>query len=252
MEIKLLGEDKNIIEKVKTGSIANELGIEPGDILISINDKKVLDIIDYKYLISDNYVLVTIQKKNGELWDFEIEKDYDEDLGIYFTNPLIDKARSCRNNCIFCFIDQLPKGMRKTLYFKDDDSRLSFLQGNFITFTNLSDEEIQRIIDYRLSNINVSVHTTNPELRVKMLNNKNAGKIFSILQKFKEADIRVNCQIVLVPQVNDGKDLVRTLKDLSSLYPSVESVAVVPVGLTRFRDNLHKIIPFNKESAMEL
>ncbi|MEY8304676.1 DUF512 domain-containing protein [Anaerosalibacter bizertensis] len=252
MEIKLLGEDKNIIEKVETGSIANELGIEPGDILISINDKKVLDIIDYKYLISDNYVLVTIQKKNGELWDFEIEKDYDEDLGIYFTNPLIDKARSCRNNCIFCFIDQLPKGMRKTLYFKDDDSRLSFLQGNFITFTNLSDEEIQRIIDYRLSNINVSVHTTNPELRVKMLNNKNAGKILDILKKFKESGIKVNCQIVLVPGINDGKELDRTLEDLASLYPSASSVAVVPVGLTKHREGLCKLSTFDKKSSKEL
>lgn len=252
MEIKLLDEDKNIIEKVEMGSIADELGIKPGDILISIDGKKVLDIIDYKYLISDNYVLVTIQKENGELWDFEIEKDYDEDLGIYFTNPLIDKARSCQNNCIFCFIDQLPKGMRKTLYFKDDDSRLSFLQGNFITFTNLSDEEIQRIIDYRLSNINVSVHTTNPELRVKMLNNKNAGKIFDILKKFKESGIKVNCQIVLIPGINDGKELNRTLEDLASLYPSVSSVAVVPVGLTKYREGLCKLNTFDKKSSKEL
>ncbi|MCF6462726.1 DUF512 domain-containing protein [Clostridium sp. Cult1] len=252
MELKKIYDYRNIIERIVKGSIAEELGIEPKDILLSINGEKVKDIIDYKFLISDDYVEVEIEKETGEVWILEIEKDYDEDLGIEFTNPLIDKARSCRNKCIFCFIDQLPPNMRETLYFKDDDSRLSFLQGNFITLTNMSDEEIDRIIKYRLSPINVSVHTTNPELRIKMLNNKNAGKILSTLRRFKEADIRVNCQIVLVPQVNDDKELVRTLKDLSSLYPSVESVAVVPVGLTRFRDNLHKIIPFNKESAMEL
>lgn len=252
MELKKIYDYRNIVERVLKGSIGEEMGIEPKDILLSINGKKVKDIIDYKYLISDDYVEVEIEKENGEIWVLEIEKDYDEDLGIEFTNPLIDKARSCRNKCIFCFIDQLPPNMRETLYFKDDDSRLSFLQGNFITLTNMSDEEIDRIIKYRLSPINVSVHTTNPELRIKMLNNKNAGKILSILRRFKEADIRVNCQIVLVPQVNDGKELERTLIDLSSLYPSVKSVAVVPVGLTRYRDNLHKIMPYNKERAMEL
>lgn len=251
MELKSLDNDINIIEKVEKGSIAEELGIEPGDILVSINDNKVLDIIDYKYLISDDYVVVTIQKKNNEVWDFEIEKDYDEDLGIYFTNPLIDKAKSCRNKCMFCFIDQLPKGMRETLYFKDDDSRLSFLQGNFITLTNLRDDEIQRIIDYRLSPINVSVHTTNPELRIKMLNNKNAGKIYSILKKFSQAKIEVHCQIVLVPGVNDGVELDRTLGDLSKLYPSVNSVAVVPVGITKYREGLPKLEPFNEVSSLE-
>ncbi|CCQ96021.1 putative FeS-containing Cyanobacterial-specific oxidoreductase [[Clostridium] ultunense Esp] len=250
MELKKIYDYRNIVERVLKGSIAEEMGIEPKDILLSINGQKVKDIIDYKYLISDDYVEVEIEKKDGEVWILEIEKNYDEDLGIEFTNPLIDKARSCRNKCIFCFIDQLPPNMRETLYFKDDDSRLSFLQGNFITLTNMNDEDIDRIIKYRLSPINISVHTTNPELRVKMLNNKNAGKILSILQRFKEADIKVNCQIVLVPQINDGKELERTLTDLSSLYPSVESVAVVPVGLTRYRDNLHRIIPFNKESAL--
>lgn len=250
MELKKIYDYRNIVERVLKGSIAEEMGIEPKDILLSINGQKIKDIIDYKYLISDDYVEVEIEKKDGEVWILEIEKNYDEDLGIEFTNPLIDKARSCRNKCIFCFIDQLPPNMRETLYFKDDDSRLSFLQGNFITLTNMNDEDIDRIVKYRLSPINISVHTTNPELRVKMLNNKNAGKILSILQRFKEADIKVNCQIVLVPQINDGKELERTLTDLSSLYPSVESVAVVPVGLTRYRDNLHRIIPFNKESAL--
>jgi putative radical SAM enzyme (TIGR03279 family) len=252
MELKNLDDNRNIIEKIAKDSIADELGVESGDILISINGSKVKDIIDYKFLISDEYIEVDIEKANGEIWELEIEKEFDEDLGIEFTNPLIDKARSCRNKCIFCFIDQLPPNMRETLYFKDDDSRLSFLQGNFITLTNMTNEEIDRIIAYRLSPINISVHTTNPDLRVKMLNNKNAGKIFSILKKFKEANLIVNCQIVLVPGVNDGEELERTLKDLSSLYPSVKSVAVVPVGVTKYREKLHKLKPFNEEESKEL
>ncbi len=252
MELKKIYDYRNIIENVVKGSIADELGIEPGDLLLSINGNKVKDIIDYKFLMTEEFVEVEIEKENGEVWILEIEKNYDEDLGIEFTNPLIDRAKSCRNKCIFCFIDQLPPNMRKTLYFKDDDSRLSFLQGNFITLTNMSDDEIDRIIQYRLSPINVSVHTTNPELRIKMLNNKKAGNILSILKRFKEADIKVNCQIVLVPNVNDGKELQRTLQDLSSLYPSVESVAVVPVGLTRYREKLHKIEAFDNKKSNEV
>lgn len=252
MELKNLSESKNIIEEIVEDSIAEELGIETGDILLSINGTTVKDIIDYKYLVSDAYLLVEIEKSNGEIWEYEIEKDFHEDLGIIFTNPLIDKAKSCRNKCIFCFIDQLPPNMRDTLYFKDDDSRLSFLQGNFITLTNMSDEEIDRIIKYRLSPVNVSVHTTNPELRVKMLNNKNAGKVFSILKRFHEAKLEVNCQIVLVPGVNDGEELKRTLKDLSSLYPTVESVAVVPVGITKYRKKLEKVTPYDEKLAEEL
>lgn len=252
MELRNYKEDKNIIEEVAKGSIAEELEILPGDILLSINDTPVTDIIDYKYLVSDDYVLVAIEKADGEIWEFEIEKDFDEDLGIIFTNPLIDKAKSCRNNCIFCFIDQLPPNMRETLYFKDDDSRLSFLQGNFITLTNMSDEEVDRIIKYRISPINVSVHTTNPELRIQMLNNKNAGKVYDILKRFAEARLEVNCQIVLVPCVNDGKELDRTLEDLSKLYPTVESVAVVPIGITKYREKLHKVSPYTEELSNEL
>ena len=249
MELKNIKDNRNIIENVKKHSIAEELEIEKGDVLLSINGNNVKDIIDYKFLITDEYIEVEIQKPHGEIWILEIEKEYDEDLGIEFTNPLIDKAKSCRNKCMFCFIDQLPNNMRETLYFKDDDSRLSFLQGNFITLTNMSEEEINRIIAYRISPINVSVHTTNPELRVKMLNNKNAGKIFSILEKFKEAELEINCQIVLVPNVNDGKELERTLEDLSSLYPSIKSVAIVPVGLTKYREGLANIRIFNKLEA---
>lgn len=252
MEIKSYSENKNIIERIEKNSIAEELGIEKGDILLAIDNNEVKDIIDYKYLISGDYIVVTIQKKNGEIWDFEIEKNYDEDLGIIFSNPLIDKAKSCRNKCIFCFIDQLPKNMRKTLYFKDDDSRLSFLQGNFITLTNMSENDIQKIIKYRLSPINISVHTTNPELRIKMLNNKNAGKIYSIIKKFSDAGIQMNCQIVLVPTINDGEELIRTLNDLQKLYPQVKSIAIVPVGLTKYREGLADIKTYDYESANKL
>ena len=224
----------------------------PGDILLSINEIKVKDIIDYKFLISDEYVMVEILKADGEIWDLEIEKEFDEDLGIIFTNPLIDKAKSCQNKCVFCFIDQLPPNMRETLYFKDDDSRLSLLQGNFITLTHMNEHEINRIIQYRISPINISVHTTNPELRVKMLKNKNAGNVYDILKRFHEVRLEVNCQIVLVPGINDGEELKRTLDDLHKLYPTVESVAVVPIGITKYREKLEKVYPYNKILAEEL
>lgn len=252
MEITNIRESRNIIEDVVIGSIADELGIDPGDILVSINDVPVRDVIDYRYLISDELLDIVIEKKDGELWEFEIEKDFNEDIGIIFTNPLIDKAKTCQNKCMFCFIDQLPPNMRDTLYFKDDDSRLSFLQGNFITMTNMNEDDIQRIIDYKLSPINVSVHTTNPELRIKMLRNKKAGTIFDTLKRFHEAGLEMNCQIVLVPGVNDGLELKRTISDLSSLYPSINSVAVVPVGITKYRDGLDSLEIYDQESASKL
>lgn len=252
MELGNIKETKNIIEEVALGSIGEELELEKGDLILSINGKQVKDIIDYKYLISDNYILLKIEKPNGELWELEIEKDFDEDLGLVFTNPLIDKAKSCKNKCIFCFIDQLPPNMRETLYFKDDDSRLSFLQGNFISLTNMSDEEIDRIIEYRLSPINISVHTTNPELRIEMLKNKNAGKIYPILERFHQAELEINCQIVLVPDVNDGEELDRTLMDLSKLYPSVKSIAVVPIGITKYREHLEKVKNFDSKRAKDI
>ncbi|MFY9483178.1 MAG: DUF512 domain-containing protein [Tissierellaceae bacterium] len=252
MELGNYKESRNIIEEVAHGSIAEELDIQTGDILLSINGNEVKDIIDYKYLVSDDYILLEILKPSGEVWEYEIEKDYHEDLGIIFTNPLIDRAKSCTNKCVFCFIDQLPPNMRETLYFKDDDSRLSFLQGNFITLTNMTDSEIDRIIKYRLSPINISVHTTNPDLRVKMLNNKKAGRIYDIMKRFHEANLELNCQIVLVPGLNDGKELERTLADLAKLYPSVESVAVVPIGLTKYREKLAKLDSYNNESAEDL
>ncbi len=252
MELKNINESRNIIEEIEEGSIGEELEIKPGDILLKINGSPVNDIIDYKFLVSDDYILLEIEKPDGQIWEYEIEKDYNEDLGIIFTNPLIDRAKNCRNKCIFCFIDQLPPNMRETLYFKDDDSRLSFLQGNFITLTNMSDDEIDRIIKYKLSPINISVHTTNPELRIEMLKNKNAGKLFSILERFHEARLEVNCQIVLVPGINDGLELERTLRDLSGLYPSVKSVAVVPIGITKYRKGLKEVDSFDSQMSENL
>ena len=229
---------KSRIAEVLPGGIGEELGFEKGDILLSINGTKVEDILDYRFLLADEYVEVEILKPNKEVWEFEIEKEYGEDLGVEFEEAILDKAKSCTNKCIFCFIDQLPKGMRKTLYFKDDDSRLSFLQGNFVTLTNMKDEDIDRIIKYRISPINVSVHTTNPELRKKILNNRFAGNVYERLQKLAAAGITVNAQIVVMPGINNGDELVRTVEDLYKLRPSIENVAAVPIGITKFREGL--------------
>ncbi|HSQ88035.1 DUF512 domain-containing protein [Romboutsia sp.] len=241
----------NIISKVYKDSIAEEIGIEVGDLLISVNDQAIHDIIEYRFLLSDEYLEVEIQKIDGEVYIYEIEKDYDEDLGIEFTNPIIDQAKSCRNKCVFCFIDQLPKGMRETLYFKDDDSRLSFLQGNFVTLTNMSEEDINNIIKYRISPINISVHTTNPELRQKMIKNKFAGKLYGIMKRLADAQIQMNCQIVLCPGYNDKEELTRTIKDLETLYPYVNSAAIVPVGITKHRGHLPNLEIFNEKTANE-
>lgn len=237
------------IGKVYEDSIAEELGIEVGDKLLSINETKVKDIIDYKFLMADEYVEIGIEKQNGEVWVLEIEKDYDEKLGVEFEEAIMDSAKSCANKCVFCFIDQLPKGMRESLYFKDDDSRLSFLQGNFVTLTNMKDEDIDRIIRYRISPINVSVHTTNSELRVKMLNNRFAGNIYDRLKRLAEAGITMNCQIVACPGLNDGKELINTVEDLYKLYPSIQNIAAVPVGTTKFREGLFQLNLYDKELA---
>ncbi|SHJ87631.1 DUF512 domain-containing protein [Propionispora hippei] len=239
----------NKIAKIINESIAEELEIEVGDRLISINGTEIKDIIDYKFLMADDYIEVEIEKTNGEIWTLEVEKDYQEDLGIEFESGIMDEARSCHNKCLFCFIDQLPRGMRETLYFKDDDSRLSFLQGNFVTLTNMSDKDLERIIQYRISPINVSVHTTNAELRKKMLNNRFAGNIYDRLGKLADAGITMNCQIVLCPGYNNGEELIKTVNDLFKLYPSVENVAAVPVGVTKFRKNMREITLYNAESA---
>ena len=233
-------------------SIAEELEMEPGDELLSVNNSVIKDYIDYKYQISDDLVYFEIKKKDGEIWELEIEKEYDEDIGIVFENPLMDNIKVCSNKCIFCFIDQMPKGMRKTLYVKDDDTRLSFLYGNFITLTNLSDDEIDRIIKYRISPIKVSVHTTDPELRKYMMGNDKNMDILEYLKKLIDAHITVDCQIVLVRDVNDKEQLDKTINELSSLYPGLRSVAVVPVGLTKHREKLMELKPFDKESARDL
>lgn len=242
---------KSKIVKISPNSLAEEIGLEIGDRLISINETAINDIIDYKFLMADENIVIEIEKISGEIWQIEVEKDYEEDLGVEFENSILDNARSCSNNCLFCFVDQLPKGMRRTLYFKDDDSRLSFLQGNFVTLTNMKDEDIDRIIRYRISPINVSVHTTNPELRIKMLNNRFAGNIYERLQKLAKANIDINCQIVLCPGINNGDELISTTQDLFKLYPSIKNVAVVPVGATKFREGLYDITLFNKESSRE-
>jgi putative radical SAM enzyme (TIGR03279 family) len=243
---------ENIIVKVLKNSIAEEMELEPGDVLLSVNNAVVKDYIDYKYQISDENVLFEIRKKNGEIWELEIEKEYDEDIGIVFENPLMDNIKVCSNNCIFCFIDQMPRGMRKSLYLKDDDTRLSFLYGNFITLTNLKEDEIERIIKYKISPIKVSVHTTDSELRKYMMGNNKDIDIIEYLKKLIDAGITVDCQIVLVRDVNDGKQLDKTIRDLSNLHPGLRSVAVVPVGLTKFRDRLTELKPFDEDSATEV
>lgn len=242
---------ENIIVEIEKNSIAEELGIEKGDLLLSVNGKTINDIFDYRYLIKDSYVEILIRKKNEEIL-FEIEKDEDEDLGIDFENPLMDLTRSCRNKCIFCFIDQLPKNMRDTLYFKDDDSRLSFLQGNYITLTNMDENDIDRIIFYHLSPINISVHTTDPELRLYMLKNPNSKNIMKRLEKLCNANIEMNYQIVLCKGINDAENLDKTIEDLSKFINPAKSLSVVPVGLTKFRDNLYPLMPFEKEDALKV
>lgn len=243
---------KHIVKSIRPGSIAEEFELEQGDALLQINGKEIEDIFDYQYLVEDEYIEVLIRKPDGEEFILEIEKDPDEDLGIEFENGLMDNYRSCHNKCIFCFIDQMPKGMRETLYFKDDDSRLSFLQGNYVTLTNMSEHDIDRIIHYHLGPINVSVHTTNPKLRCKMLNNRFAGTSLSKMDKLAEAGIEMNGQVVLCKGINDGDELRRTIKDLMEYIPAMQSLSIVPSGLTKYREGLFKLEPFTKEDACEV
>lgn len=243
---------EHIIKTVESGSIAEELELEPGDILLSINNEDIEDIFDYRFIIKDEYLEVAIRKKNGEEWVLEIDKEFDEDLGLEFENSLMSEYRSCCNKCIFCFIDQMPPGMRETLYFKDDDSRLSFLQGNYITMTNMKEKDIDRIIRMHLSPINISVQTTNPELRCKMLNNRFAGEKLKYLQRFYDGHVQMNGQIVCCKNVNDGDELRRTIEDLSKYLPYMQSVSVVPAGITKYREGLYPIETFSKEEAGEV
>lgn len=242
----------HLINKVSEGSIAEEMGVEPGDYLISINGNEIEDVFDYRFLVDDEYIEMVIRKADGEEWELEIEKDYDEEIGIDFENGLMDDYRRCHNKCIFCFIDQMPKGMRETLYFKDDDSRLSFLQGNYVTLTNMSDHDVERIIRYRLEPINISFQTTNPELRCKMLNNRFAGEALKKARKFYEAGIIMNGQIVLCKGINDKAELERSLRDLSEYMPYLQSLSVVPVGLSKHREGLYPLESFTKEDAKEV
>ena len=240
------------ISRVFPGSIAEELEIEPGDVLLTVNDQPMEDVFDYHYYTNEEYLTVLIRKPDGEEWELEIEKEFEEDLGIEFESSLMDDYRSCRNKCIFCFIDQMPPGMRETLYFKDDDSRLSFLQGNYVTLTNMSDHDIDRIIRYHLGPINISFQTTNPELRCKMLHNRFAGDVFPKIRKLADAGTEMNGQIVLCRGVNDKEELERSIRDMTTYLPSLRSVSVVPVGLSKYRDGLYPLEPFDAASAAEV
>lgn len=239
------------IKSIDQGSIAEELELEAGDVLLKINGNEIEDIFDYQYYVNSRSMVMEIRKADGEIWELDIENDY-EDLGITFENGLMSDYRSCRNKCIFCFIDQMPPGMRDTLYFKDDDSRLSFLQGNYITLTNMKEKDIDRIIKFKLSPINISVQTTNPELRCRMLNNRFAGDALKMIDRLYEAKTPMNGQIVLCKGVNDGKELERSIGDLMKYLPYMESVSVVPVGLSKYRDGLYPLEPFTKEEACQI
>ena len=245
---------KNFEHKIRTvlpGSIAEELELEPGDVLLAVNDHEIEDVFDYHYYTNEEYLTVLVRKPDGEEWELEIEKEFEEDLGIEFESSLMDDYRSCRNNCIFCFIDQMPPGMRETLYFKDDDSRLSFLQGNYVTLTNMSDHDIDRIIHYHLGPINISFQTTNPKLRCKMLHNRFAGDVFPKIRRLADAGIELNGQIVLCRDINDGAELERSIRDMTSYLPALRSVSVVPVGLSKYREGLYPLKPFDAQSAGE-
>lgn len=240
------------IVKVEEASIAEELGIEAGDILHKINGAPVKDVFDFQFMIHDEYIEVEIEKPDGEIWVLEIEKEYEEDLGVVFENGLMDAYKRCSNQCVFCFIDQLPPGMRETLYFKDDDSRLSFLQGNYITLTNMTERDIDRIIEMKLEPINISFHTTNPKLRKQMLHNRFAGEKLKLVDRLYQGQVTMNGQIVLCKGINDGEELRRSIRDLMGYQPYLQSVSVVPVGLTAHRDKLARLEPFTQEDAKEV
>ena len=245
-------KNEHVIKEVYPGSIAEEMEIEPGDVLLSINNEEIGDVFDYRYLIKDEYVEAVVRKPDGEEWLLEIDKEYDDDLGLEFENSLMSDYRSCSNKCIFCFIDQMPPGMRETLYFKDDDSRLSFLQGNYITLTNMKERDIERIIRMQLAPINISVQTTNPELRCKMLHNRFAGETLKYMQMLYDGHVEMNGQVVCCKGVNDGEELVRTLDDLAGFLPFLRSVSVVPAGITKYRDGLFPIGLFTAGEAGEV
>ena len=240
------------VSGVDAKSIAAKKKISEGDVLISINGNEINDVLDYRFYINDTKLVLSLKTAAGKSKLVMIRKDEFEDIGLEFETYLMDKQRSCKNKCIFCFIDQLPKGLRKSLYFKDDDSRLSFLFGNYITLTNLSDSEAERIIKMHISPVNVSVQTMNPELRVKMMANPHAGESLRYLKKFADAGIAINTQLVLCPSINDGKELEFSLNELAKMYPAVQSIAAVPVGLSDHREGLFRLEPYNRETAREV
>lgn len=239
------------ITDVLPRSRAAKAGLLAGDLLISINGRQINDVLDYRFYLADTHLTIAVVR-DGVAMQFEIRKQEYDDIGLDFETPLMDKKRSCENKCVFCFIDQLPKGMRSSLYFKDDDSRLSFLHGNYVTMTNLREHDIQRIIEMHISPVNVSVHTTNPELRVKMMKNKRAGEVLSYLRMLADAGITICAQIVLCRGINDGEELDRSMRDLAELYPALESVSVVPAGLTKFRDGLYPLEAFSPDECADV
>ena len=239
------------VTAVTPDSPAARARLLPGDKLLRINGREIEDVLDYRFYMPDTRLRLLVES-GGRKRTVRVRKEAFEELGLEFDSYLMDKQHACRNRCVFCFIDQLPPGMRDSLYFKDDDSRLSFLFGNYITLTNLTEHEIARIIEMHISPINISVHTTNPELRCKMMNNRFAGQCLDILHRFVEAGLSVQCQLVLVPDYNDKAELDRSLRDLAALGPAVESVAAVPVGLTRYRDGLTPLRPFTPEESRQV
>lgn len=241
-----------VIRSVDPRSPAHRAGLRPGETLLEVNGHPVADVLDYKFYTYDPKLALVLQEPNGNRRTVRVRKEEGEDLGLEFETYLMDRARSCANNCIFCFVDQMPPGMRKSLYFKDDDARLSFLMGNYLTLTNLSQREVERIIALRISPINVSVHTTDPELRSEMLKNKRAGEGIAIMRRFAQASITMNCQIVSCPGINDGPALDRTLLDLADMAPAVNSISVVPVGVTKYREGLYPLRPYTQEEAAAL
>lgn len=236
------------ITDVASESRADKVGVRAGDVLVAINKNQINDVLDYRFYLASKSVTLLVLR-DGKQKKFKIKKQEYDDIGLDFETPLMDKKHSCENKCVFCFIDQLPKGMRKSLYFKDDDSRLSFLHGNYITLTNLGDKDIQRIIDMHISPVNVSVHTTNPELRIKMMHNKRAGEVLEYLRRLADAGISLCAQIVLCRGLNDGAELDRTMRDLEALAPALGSTSIVPAGLTKFRDGLYQLQPFTPEEC---
>ena len=239
------------ISGVRKHSPAYRHGIQAGERLLTLNGNEIMDVLDYRFYQLNTALVLELENNRGERRTVSLKKPEYEEIGLEFETYLMDRQHSCKNKCVFCFIDQLPKGLRKSLYFKDDDSRLSFLFGNYVTLTNLTEHEISRIIKMHISPMNISVHTTNPELRVKMMKNPRAGEALSIIRRFAQAGIKINCQIVLCPGYNDGEELKRTLSDLETMCPQVQAVAVVPVGITRYRQNLPEMRSFTRETAGE-